>query len=114
MRRRSRGWTSSKIFPPSDGLIDEWSAHALTGPLVRHIVDTDVHAWDPAPVPFNITSYLYPAQTYDRFIRNALRDPDCSSDRFRRTAGRTDRAAQHHAVECRFTAHGRNDHPVTS
>ncbi|HEX7589308.1 MAG TPA: two-component regulator propeller domain-containing protein, partial [Anaerolineae bacterium] len=65
-----------KIFPPSDGLIDEWSAHALTGPLVRHVVDTDVHAWDPAPVPFNISSYLYPAQTYERFIRNALRDPD--------------------------------------
>jgi hypothetical protein len=57
-------------------LIDEWSAHALKGPLVRNITDTDVHAWDPAPVPFNITSYLYPAQTYDRFIRNALRDPE--------------------------------------
>jgi sugar lactone lactonase YvrE len=65
-----------KIFPPSDGLIDEWSAHALEGPLVRHVVDTDVHAWDPAPVPFNITSYLYPEQTFGRFIRNALRDPD--------------------------------------
>ena len=65
-----------KIFPPSDGLIDVWSAHALAGPLVRHVVDTNVHAWNLVPVPFNIASYLYPEQTFDRFIRNALRDPD--------------------------------------
>jgi hypothetical protein len=39
-------------------------------------VDDDVHAWDPAPLPLNITSYLYPDQTYQGYIRNALRDPD--------------------------------------
>ncbi len=74
--RSQPGLDLLKIFPPSDGLIDAWSALALNGPLVRHILSTDVHAWDPAPVPFNITSYLYPAQTYQHFIRNALRDPD--------------------------------------
>lgn len=74
--RNQPGLDLLKAFPPSDGLIDEWSAHALSGPLVRRVVDTDVHAWDPVPLPFNITSYLYPEQTYNRFIRNALRDPD--------------------------------------
>ncbi len=74
--RNQPGLDLLKGFPPSDGLIDQWSAHALSGPLVRRVIDTDVHAWDPVPLPFNITSYLYPEQTYDRFIRNALRDPD--------------------------------------
>lgn len=74
--RSQSGLDLLKQFPPGDGLIDEWSAHALNGPLVRHIVNSDVHAWNPTPLPFNITSYLYPEQTYDRFLRNALRDPD--------------------------------------
>ncbi len=63
-------------FPPSDGLIDVWSAHALDGPQVRRITNSDVHDWYPAPLPFELTGLLYPAQTYERFIRNALRDPD--------------------------------------
>ncbi len=74
--RTQPGLDLLKNFPPGDGLISEWSAHALAGPLVRRLVDTDVHAWDPAPLPINISSYLYPEQTYARFIRNALRDPD--------------------------------------
>jgi len=57
-------------------LIDAWSAHALSGPQVRRVLDSDTHAWNPEPVPFDITSYLYPQETYDRFFRNALRDPD--------------------------------------
>ena len=74
--RNQPGLELLKAFPPSDGLISEWSAHALNGPQVRHILDSDVHSWNPAPLPFNITSYLYPEQTYTRFIRNGLRDPD--------------------------------------
>lgn len=65
-----------KIFPPSDGLIETWSAHALDAPNVRHIADADLHAWNPTPLYFEPTSYLYPAQTYERYLRNALRDPD--------------------------------------
>jgi hypothetical protein len=65
-----------KIFPPSDGLIEVWSAHALTGPSVRHISDPDLHAWNPTAQYLEPTSYLYPAQTYERYLRNALRDPD--------------------------------------
>lgn len=74
--RTQTGLDLLKNFPANDGLIEAWSAHALTGSLVRRVVDTDVHAWNPAPLPFSITSYLYPAQTYERYIRNALRDPD--------------------------------------
>jgi hypothetical protein len=74
--RSQPGLEFLQVLPASDGLISEWSAHALTGPFVRHIVDSDVHAWNPTPLALNITSYLYPEQTYERFIRNALRDPD--------------------------------------
>ena len=74
--RTQTGLDFLKIFPPSDGLIDVWSAHALAGSQVRRLTNADVHAWDPEPIPFNPTSYLYPDQTYTRFIRNALRDPD--------------------------------------
>lgn len=63
-----------KLFPPGDGLISVWSAHALTGPLVRHITNSDVHAWNPSPRPVDVASYLFPEQTYERFFRNAFRD----------------------------------------
>ncbi len=74
--RSQPGLELLKIFPPSDGLISVWSAHALNGPLVRQETNSDVHAWNPSPVPFSIQSYLYPQQTYDHYIRNALRDPN--------------------------------------
>ncbi|MCI0476844.1 MAG: hypothetical protein L0Y55_11395, partial [Anaerolineales bacterium] len=74
--RTQTGLDFLKIFPPSDGLIDVWSAHALAGSQVRRLTNADVHAWDPEPIPLNPSSYLYPDQTYARFIRNALRDPD--------------------------------------
>ncbi len=74
--RTQTGLDLLKNFPANDGLIDVWSAHALAGPQVRRVLDTDLHAWNPAPLPFTLTSYLYPEQTYVRFIRNALRDPD--------------------------------------
>lgn len=74
--RNQTGADLLKIFPPTDGLIDAWSAHALDAPNVRKISDTDLHAWNPTAEFFEPTSFLYPAQTYERFIRNALRDPD--------------------------------------
>ncbi len=74
--RTQTGLDFLKIFPPTDGLIDVWSAHALTGLQVRRLTNADVHAWDPEPIPLNPSSYLYPDQTYARYIRNALRDPD--------------------------------------
>lgn len=74
--RTQTGLDLLKVLPPSDGLIEEWSAHALGGPLVRHVVNSDVHAWEPLPLLSSPTAYLYPEQTYVRFIRNALRDPD--------------------------------------
>ncbi len=74
--RTQSGLDFLKIFPPSDGLIELWSAHALTGAQVRRITNADAHAWDPLPLPLNPTSYLYPDQTYARYLRNALRDPE--------------------------------------
>lgn len=74
--RTQAGAELLKVFPSSDGLIDTWSAQALDALNVRHIADTDLHAWNPAPLYFEPTSYLYPDQTYERYLRNALRDPD--------------------------------------
>jgi len=74
--RTQTGADLLKIFPPTDGLIETWSAHALDAPNVRKISDADLHAWNPTAQFFEPTSFLYPAQTYERFIRNALRDPD--------------------------------------
>ncbi|MEW5717964.1 MAG: two-component regulator propeller domain-containing protein, partial [Chloroflexota bacterium] len=74
--RTQTGLDFLKIFPPTDGLIDVWSAHALAGSQVRRLTNADIHAWNPEPIPLNPSSYLYPDQTYARFIRNALRDPD--------------------------------------
>ena len=74
--RNQTGLELLKVFPASDGLIDVWSALSLNGNQVRRILNNDVHAWDPYPIPLNITSYLYPDQTYLGYIRNALRDPD--------------------------------------
>jgi len=74
--RNQPGLDLFKIFPASDGLIEQWSAHALSGPLVRRIVNSDAHDWNPTPLPFNVTAYLYPIQTYERYLRNGLRDPD--------------------------------------
>ncbi|MBI5301818.1 MAG: hypothetical protein HY868_06760 [Chloroflexi bacterium] len=74
--RNQPGLDLLKLFPPSDGLIEQWSAHALSGPLVRRVLNSDAHDWNPTPLPFNITAYLYPIQTYERYLRNSLRDPD--------------------------------------
>ena len=74
--RAQAGLELLKQFPASDGLIDVWSAHALEGPQVRRVINADAHDWKPSPLPFTLTSYLYPDTTYQRFIRNALRDPD--------------------------------------
>ncbi len=74
--REQAGLDLLKIFPANDGLIDVWSAHALTGPQVRRVMNKDVHGWDPSPLIFDLTSYLYPRKTYEQYLRNAFRDPD--------------------------------------
>jgi len=74
--RTQSGLDFLKQLPASDGLIEVWSAHALSGSNVRRLTNADVHAWEPLPLWLNPTSYLYPEQTYARWIRNALRDPD--------------------------------------
>ena len=62
-------------LPANDGLIGVASALSISGANVRHAVDDDLHAYDPTAIPFHLTSYLYPRGTYDRYLRNALRDP---------------------------------------
>lgn len=62
-------------FPASDALISVDSALALPGANVRYNTNSDLHAYNPEALPVNLNSYLYPRDTYDRYLRNALRDP---------------------------------------
>ncbi len=63
-------------MPPSDALISVASALALDAPNVRKHVNADLHDWGPEPVPIDLTSYLYPRETWERYLRNALRNND--------------------------------------
>lgn len=64
----------TRNMPANDALITVASALALDAPNVRKHVNADVHDWSPQPVPFKLTSYLYPRDTYERYLRNALRN----------------------------------------
>jgi pimeloyl-ACP methyl ester carboxylesterase len=73
--RKQPGLEFIADMPANDGLIGVTSAVSLAGANVRHTVDADLHAYDPTAVPIHLTSYLYPRDTYDRYLRNAFRDP---------------------------------------
>jgi pimeloyl-ACP methyl ester carboxylesterase len=73
--RKQPGLEFIADLPANDGLIGVSSALSLRGTDVRPVVDEDLHAYDPTAVPIHLTSYLYPRDTYDRYLRNALRDP---------------------------------------
>ncbi len=65
-------------LPPGDALVSVASAlgHGVIElPEERKHVNADLHDWGPEPVPLTFTSYLYPRETYERYLRNALRDP---------------------------------------
>ena len=61
------------FWPPNDGLITVWSAHALDEPSVRHITTDDVHGWSQSTILFDFPSYLWPADDYKACLRNELR-----------------------------------------
>ncbi len=61
-------------LPASDALVSVYSALNLDAPNVRKAVNADLHAFSPTAVPFELTSFLYPHNTYERYLRNALRD----------------------------------------
>ncbi len=61
------------FWPPSDGIITVWSAHALDGPDVHRFTTSDVHGWAAGTVEFGLSAYLWPDDTYRGFLRNPLR-----------------------------------------
>lgn len=73
--RQQTGLGFLEDMPASDALISVESALALDAPNVRHHVNADLHDWGPEPVPLDLTSYLYPRETWERYLRNALRNP---------------------------------------
>ena len=60
----------------SDALISVSSSLALDGANVRKHINADLHDWNPQAVPLEFTSYLYPRDTWERYLRNALRNND--------------------------------------
>lgn len=72
----ARGDPLPSIFEyitPGDGLVSAWSAHALDGPSTTHITTPDVHAWSAETILTGVRSYLEPSDTYDHYLREALR-----------------------------------------
>ncbi len=65
-------------MPASDALISVHSALALDIPSERKHINSDLHDWAPEPVPLDLTGYLYPRETWERYLRNALRNNDNS------------------------------------
>lgn len=74
--RQQSGLDFLSGMPASDALISVNSALALDAPNVRQHIDSDLHDWSPEAVPIDLTGYLYPRQTWDRYLRNALRNND--------------------------------------
>lgn len=62
------------FLPPSDGLISARSAHALSGPAIRYITTSDLHAWSAETILLEIPSFLYPAATYRTHLRQMLQE----------------------------------------
>lgn len=63
-------------MPKTDALISVASSLALDAPNVRKHVNADLHDWNPQAVPLDFTAYLYPHDTWERYLRNALRNND--------------------------------------
>jgi len=74
--REQTGLEFIQDLPASDALISVNSALALDGAHVRKHVNADLHDWSPQAVPLDLTSYLYPRATWERYLRNALRNND--------------------------------------
>jgi len=74
--RQQAGLDFLNNMPASDALISVRSALALDAPNVRQHVNADLHDWNPEPLPLDLTSYLYPRETWERYLRNALRNND--------------------------------------
>lgn len=74
--RKQAGLGFLSDMPGSDALISVDSALALNAPTVREHVNSDLHDWGPQPVPIDLTGYLYPRDTWERYLRNALRNSD--------------------------------------
>jgi pimeloyl-ACP methyl ester carboxylesterase len=74
--RQQAGLDFLSDMPASDALISVASALALDAPTVREHVNADLHDWGPQPVPIRLTGYLYPRDTWERYLRNALRNRD--------------------------------------
>jgi pimeloyl-ACP methyl ester carboxylesterase len=74
--RQQNGLDFLKDMPASDALISVNSSLALDGANLRKHINADLHDWGPEAVPLDLTSYLYPRETWERYLRNALRNND--------------------------------------
>lgn len=74
--RSQAGLDFLDAMPASDALISVNSALSLNAPNVHKHINADLHDWGPEAVPLDLTSYLYPRETWERYLRNALRNND--------------------------------------
>ncbi|MBI4674847.1 MAG: alpha/beta fold hydrolase [Chloroflexi bacterium] len=66
---------SGQAPPPNSGQAPPPNSGQVT-PNVRKHINADLHDWGPEAVPLDLTGYLYPRDTWERYLRNALRNND--------------------------------------
>ena len=60
------------FWPPTDTIVDLWSALSLRGPGVTPIETQDLHGWAAGSVEADIPSYLWPADNFRATLRDIL------------------------------------------
>ena len=57
------------FWPPTDGIVTQWSALSLDGPGVTRLPTQDLHGWGAGSIAAGIPSYLWPDHNYRAYLR---------------------------------------------
>lgn len=60
------------FWPPTDGIVSQWSALSLVGLGVTRIPTQDLHGWAVGSIAAGIPSYLWPDHNYRAYLRAIL------------------------------------------
>ena len=57
------------FWPPTDGIVSQWSALSLDGPGVTRLPTEDLHGWGAGSIAAGILAYLWPDHNYRATLR---------------------------------------------
>ncbi len=69
---KREGLTWLDFWPPSDGVVSQWSALSLDGPGVTRLPTQDLHGWAAGSIAAGVPSYLWPVDNYRAYLRRIL------------------------------------------